>query len=179
VKAAAAVQRLGRTVAAHHGELQDVGGPVAGPPFHRPDQRVAHAPAAGGRVDPHRDQLHHAGLVARCTAGHAIGRVEAIQSDTASAIEAIEQIAGIVGRINEYQTVIAAAVEEQTATTAEMGRNVEQAAAGTHQIASTIAGVARATATTTDGVSQSQQAAAELAQMSGELHALCARFRLA
>jgi methyl-accepting chemotaxis protein len=105
-------------------------------------------------------------------------RVEAIQSDTARAVTAIEQIAEIVSRINEYQMVIAAAVEEQTATTSEMGRNVEQAAAGTHQIASNIAGVAQATATTTAGVSQSQRAAADLARMSAELHSLVAQFRV-
>jgi methyl-accepting chemotaxis protein len=105
-------------------------------------------------------------------------RVEAIQSDTAQAVTAIEQIADTVNRISQYQTVIAAAVEEQTATTAEMGRNVEQAAAGTVDIAVTIAGVAAATATTTTGVSQSRQAAVDLARMSGELNALCARFQL-
>jgi methyl-accepting chemotaxis protein len=37
------------------------------------------------------------------------GRVDAIQADTAEAVRAIERIAEIVGKINEYQTVIAAA----------------------------------------------------------------------
>ena len=105
-------------------------------------------------------------------------RVATIQTDTSSAVRAIEQIADIVARISEYQTMIAAAVEEQTATTNEMNRNVAQAAESSREIASNIAGVADAAATTTAGVNQSQQAATELARMSGELHSLVARFRL-
>ena len=49
-------------------------------------------------------------------------RIEAIQGDTAGAVEAIGQIAEIIGQINDYQTTIASAVEEQTATTNEMSR---------------------------------------------------------
>jgi methyl-accepting chemotaxis protein len=105
-------------------------------------------------------------------------RVNAIQSDTASAVRAIEQIAEIVGRISEYQTVIAAAVEQQSATTSEMGRGVEQAALGSREIAANIAGVAEAAATTTDGVSRSQRAATDLAHTSSKLHGLCQGFRI-
>ncbi len=104
-------------------------------------------------------------------------RVAAIQDDTADAAAAIERIVGIVGRISEYQTVIAAAVEQQTATTNEMNRNVAEAADNSRQIASNIAGVADAAATTTEGVSRSHRAAGRLAQMSNELHGLVARFR--
>ncbi|GAB3847360.1 methyl-accepting chemotaxis protein [Dactylosporangium cerinum] len=39
-------------------------------------------------------------------------RVRAIQTDTASAVESISEIARVIGRINEYQTTIASAVEE-------------------------------------------------------------------
>jgi methyl-accepting chemotaxis protein len=105
-------------------------------------------------------------------------RVAAIQDDTANAAAAIEQIVGIVSRISEYQTVIAAAVEQQTATTHEMNRNVAEAAENSRQIASNIAGVADAAAITTEGVSRSHRAAERLAHMSNELHGLVARFRL-
>ncbi|GIE84394.1 methyl-accepting chemotaxis protein [Actinoplanes regularis] len=105
-------------------------------------------------------------------------RVEAIQADTASAVEAIEQIAEIIERISKYQIMISAAVEEQTATTGEMGRNVTEAAATSRDIATTIAAVAQAAEITTTGVSRSQQAASDLARMGGELRALVSRFQL-
>jgi methyl-accepting chemotaxis protein len=105
-------------------------------------------------------------------------RVNTIQADTANAVGAIERIAEIVGRISDYQTVIAAAVEEQTATTQEMSRNVVEAANSSREIATSIAGVAAASATTTSGAGMSREAAADLAQIGGELHALVARFRL-
>ena len=39
----------------------------------------------------------------------------AIQGDTAAAVAAIEEIAAIIAQINDHQTTIASAVEEQTA----------------------------------------------------------------
>ncbi|GID98074.1 hypothetical protein Adi01nite_74860 [Amorphoplanes digitatis] len=105
-------------------------------------------------------------------------RVDAIQADTASAVEAIERIAEIIERISGYQTLIAASVEEQTATTGEMGRNVAEAADSSRDIATTIAAVAQAAEITTAGVGQSQQSAADLARMGGELRAIVARFQL-
>ncbi|WP_163276631.1 methyl-accepting chemotaxis protein, partial [Cellulomonas iranensis] len=56
-------------------------------------------------------------------------RIEAIQSDSRGAADAIREIAQIVGSINDYQMTIASAVEEQTATTNESGRNITEAAA--------------------------------------------------
>jgi methyl-accepting chemotaxis protein len=40
----------------------------------------------------------------------------------ARAITAIEEISRVIARISGFQTTIASAVEEQTATTAEMNR---------------------------------------------------------
>jgi methyl-accepting chemotaxis protein len=105
-------------------------------------------------------------------------RVAAIQTDTSDAVAAIQQIAGVINRINDYQTVIAAAVEEQTATTAEMSRNVALASDGSADIASNIAGVAMAATTTAGGAGQSQQAASALARVSADLRATVASFQL-
>jgi methyl-accepting chemotaxis protein len=104
-------------------------------------------------------------------------RVQAIQGDTAGAVEAIAEISTIIGRINDYQLTIASAVEEQSATTNEMNRNVAEAATGAGEIAQNISGVASAAQTTTAGVSEAQQAAAELARMSSELQELVGQFR--
>jgi methyl-accepting chemotaxis protein len=104
-------------------------------------------------------------------------RVDAIQADTAGATTAITEIATIIGQINDYQTTIASAVEEQGATTAEMNRSVTEAATGSGQIALNITGVAAAASTTTEGVAQTRVAAGDLARMSGELQTLVQRFR--
>jgi methyl-accepting chemotaxis protein len=104
-------------------------------------------------------------------------RVDAIQHDTAGATTAITDIAGIIAQINDYQTTIASAVEEQGATTAEMNRSVGEAATGTGEIASNINGVATAAAMTTEGVAQTRHAAGELAEMSAGLQVLVQRFR--
>ena len=105
-------------------------------------------------------------------------RIVAIQGSTAGAVDAIGQISEVIGRIHDYQTTIASAVEEQTATTNEMSRSVAEAATGSTEIAANIVGVAAAASSTTDGVAESQRAASELAQMSADLRTLVARFRV-
>src|SRR6266516_6756326 len=56
--------------------------------------------------------------------GHAsediVARVEAIQADTSNAVSSIGEIRNVIERINEMQTSVAGAVEEQSATTAEI-----------------------------------------------------------
>ncbi|HWS33291.1 MAG TPA: methyl-accepting chemotaxis protein [Actinoplanes sp.] len=105
-------------------------------------------------------------------------RVETIQTDTAGAVIAIEQISEVIGRISDFQTTIASAVEEQTATTAEMNRSVGEAASGTGEISRSITGVAQAAQNTSAGVVETQQAIAELARMSTELTTMVSRFRV-
>ena len=104
-------------------------------------------------------------------------RVEAIQGDTGGAVSAIGEIATIITSINDYQLTIASAVEEQTATTNEMARNVSEASTGSGEIATNISGVAAAASTTTEAVNQTLAAIGELARMSSELRTEVGRFR--
>jgi methyl-accepting chemotaxis protein len=104
-------------------------------------------------------------------------RVQAIQTDTQGAVDAITEITQVIGQINEYQTTIASAVEEQTATTNEMSRSVADAAASSGEIASTISGVAIASQTASAGVEDAKRAAAELARMGTELQTLVGNYR--
>ncbi|MQA33336.1 methyl-accepting chemotaxis protein, partial [Modestobacter roseus] len=103
-------------------------------------------------------------------------RVEAIQADTAGAVDAIGQISSVIGEINDFQATIAAAVEEQTATTNEMNRNVIEAASSSQSIASAITGLAAGTAETNQRVEEAQRSAEELSRMSDELQAAVNRF---
>jgi methyl-accepting chemotaxis protein len=105
-------------------------------------------------------------------------RVQIIQSDTAHAVAAIEEIAVIIGRISDYQNVIATSVEEQAVTTNEMGRNVGGAAGASTVIAENIVGVAGAAQLTAEGAARSQQAAVNLAKMSADLQSMVDAFRL-
>jgi methyl-accepting chemotaxis protein len=105
-----------------------------------------------------------------------VARVEAIQADTTNAIGAIGEIAAIITAINDYQLTISSAVEEQTATTNEMSRNVAEVAAGSDEISANITGVATAAESTTQSVAQTQTAAEQLARMAAELRMQVASF---
>ncbi|GAA4969784.1 methyl-accepting chemotaxis protein [Kineococcus glutinatus] len=104
-------------------------------------------------------------------------RVHAIQADTQGAAEAITAVTGVIGQIDQYQTTIAAAVEEQTATTAEMSRGIADAAGGSEQIAANIDAVAAVARTTQESVAESERAVGELDAVASELRTLVARFR--
>ena len=104
-------------------------------------------------------------------------KIEAIQGDTKGAVEAIAQIGQIINQINDIQNTIASAVEEQTATTSEIGRNVSEAAKGSSEIAQNIMGVAQAARSTTEGASNMQLSARELSQMAAALQNVVAHFK--
>jgi methyl-accepting chemotaxis protein len=104
-------------------------------------------------------------------------QVQAIQHDTNGAVTAIDEISEVIARISDFQTTIASAVEEQTATTAEMNRSVSEASTGTNQIAENITGVAESARTTSQGITETQQATQDLARMSSELTTLVSNFR--
>src|SRR3712207_6923616 len=55
-------------------------------------------------------------------------RVQSIQADTTAAVGSISQIVGVIREMNDHQTTIASAVEEQTAVTNELSRSVSSAA---------------------------------------------------
>jgi methyl-accepting chemotaxis protein len=108
--------------------------------------------------------------------GHRIG---AIQTDAKSAADAIQVISGIIGQVNDIASTIATAVEEQSATTSEMSRNVSEAAKGSGEVAKNITGVAQAAQSTSSGAADSQKAAQQLARMSTDLRELVGQFRVA
>lgn len=105
-------------------------------------------------------------------------RIEAIQEDSKASVEAIQKISQVINQINDISSTIASAVEEQTATTNEISRNVSEAAAGGSEIARNIVGVAGAAQETSRGATDSQKAASELARMANELERLVNQFRI-
>lgn len=113
------------------------------------------------------------------TATEDIGRrVEQIQLDTEAAVAAISAISGIIAQINDSQSAIASAVEEQTATTNEMGRNVHEAAGGAGRIAESVQRSAEDAATSSSVADEMVADIEDLAHRSDELRSLVERFHV-
>ena len=96
-------------------------------------------------------------------------RVEAIQADTAGAVDAIGQIATVIARDQRLPDHHRRAVEEQTATTNEMNRNVSEVADGASSVTETMNDVSTDVDRTAADVDSARTAARELDQLSGEL----------
>jgi methyl-accepting chemotaxis protein len=96
-------------------------------------------------------------------------KIAAIQTDTKGAVDAIGTIGAIIDQISDISNTIATAVEEQSATTDEMSRNVGAAAQGSAEITRNIAGVSEAAQSTTHGAADARKAAEQLSQLAGEL----------
>jgi methyl-accepting chemotaxis protein len=105
-------------------------------------------------------------------------KITAIQQDTKGAVDAIGSITGVITQVNEISGTIATAVEEQSATTNEMTRNVADAAKGSGEISQNIEGVAQAAQGTSNSAQESQKAANELAQMAEQLRELVGKFKI-
>ncbi len=81
-------------------------------------------------------------------------QIAEIQETTGTVVAAIGGIGGTIGRISEISTRIAAAIEEQSAATAEISRSIQLAAKGTHDVSGAIV---RVTATVGQTGSTSEQ----------------------
>ncbi|WP_106213912.1 methyl-accepting chemotaxis protein [Kineococcus rhizosphaerae] len=107
-----------------------------------------------------------------------VGRVNATQTDAASAAAAITEITEVIARIDGLQATIAAAVEEQSATTSEMVRNVTEVSTGSQEIAANISGIAASAEQTTSGATHTATTAGEVSRTATELNDLVASFTL-
>lgn len=102
-------------------------------------------------------------------------KIGAIQTDTKKAIDAIGGISQAVEKLNGISGVIAAAVEEQTATTNEISRVVIQSKRGVEAISGTIRTVSTAAGESQVSSSQTLEASKELAGLAEKLTALVKR----
>jgi methyl-accepting chemotaxis protein len=89
-------------------------------------------------------------------------QIATIQTEIGTTIEAIQRISRIVLEVNEISTSIASAVEQQTAATLEISRNVQQAANGTEEVSSNISGM-------TDDMDHTDGAAREMLEAADAL----------
>jgi methyl-accepting chemotaxis protein len=105
-------------------------------------------------------------------------KIDAIQEDTKGAVDAVIKIGAVISKISHISSTIAAAVEEQTATTNEIGRNVSEAASSSEVIAKNISSVTSMAESTNKGVQDNQRAAIELARMASGLQNLVGQFKI-
>ncbi len=92
--------------------------------------------------------------------------VSEIQSETRTAVTGIADIGKVISQLEQTSTAIAAAMEEQGATTQEVARNVTEAASGTQEVSTSIAGVTQASQEAGTASSQVTSAADELSKQS-------------
>jgi len=105
-------------------------------------------------------------------------KITAIQEDTKRAVDSIGSITNVINQINDISSTIATAVEEQSATTNEMSRNVLEAAKGSGEISHNIQGVATAADSTSQGAQDTLKAAKQLTEVARQLRNLVDLFKL-
>ena len=103
-------------------------------------------------------------------------RISDIQTDTDSAVDAIESIGNIIDKISNIQSAIAVAIDEQSSVTQEISRSIVQTADGSEAISSLIEGVAEKARSNQRASDDVNKAAVELSDMAVQLQQLVARF---
>ncbi|PWJ55793.1 methyl-accepting chemotaxis protein [Quadrisphaera granulorum] len=104
-------------------------------------------------------------------------KIDAIQKTTALAVERIAEISSVIGTIHEKQLTISSAVEEQSATTAEMARNVTDISSQSTSIAQAIAAVVETSNQTKGAASTASSSSRELSELSVSMRDNLAQFR--
>ena len=108
--------------------------------------------------------------------GQITAQIAEIRASTENAISAITTITRTVERFDGISASIAAAIEEQSATTREIARNVQQAASGSIEVTSNIVGVSRAAEETAAAAAQVRGTSSELSRQADVLGHEVGRF---
>lgn len=117
-------------------------------------------------------------------------RVATIQETSGDAVQTMTEIGTVVARVNDASRTIAAAVEEQSATTREIAqsvaqtasaadvvaRNVAESSSATQEIAENIARVDVTARETSDSAAAAERTGANLSALAGELNTIVGHF---
>ncbi|WP_158580710.1 methyl-accepting chemotaxis protein [Cellulomonas rhizosphaerae] len=104
--------------------------------------------------------------------------IAAVQADANATEAGIGEVSTVIAQANDYQATIAAAVEQQSATTAEMGRSLTDAASGADSIARSVSTVAHTAGETRTNADKTAQAAVDLRGTAERLTAAVATFSM-
>ncbi len=103
-------------------------------------------------------------------------QVANIQRETAAAVIAIARIAHTIDKIGEITTALAAAIEEQQASTNEIARTVQDVANGTQAVCDAVQGVSQAAANTGGAAATVHGTASDVTRQSVVLNTEVDRF---
>jgi methyl-accepting chemotaxis protein len=103
-------------------------------------------------------------------------QISAVQDGTNAAVRAIGTISAVIGEMGEISASVASAVQQQTAATGEIARNVEQAATGTETVSSNIASVEQAARETGAAAEQINASSSDLSQQAEYLRGEVRKF---
>ncbi|AGZ38516.1 methyl-accepting chemotaxis sensory transducer [Actinoplanes friuliensis DSM 7358] len=95
--------------------------------------------------------------------------VGVIQNDSETAVTAIGEIRGVIGRVAEFQHTIAAAVEEQSLTTAELNRMTAGITGEMRRVAGAASAVAGLARSTSEAADTSRRVVVEMQRLGGDL----------
>jgi methyl-accepting chemotaxis protein len=118
---------------------------------------------------------HLAGQTAKATTDIST-RISHIQNAAYKASGSIKAITGTIGAIDNANSAIASAIQQQSAATQEIVQAVHQASIGTHEVTSNMAGVAQAAEHTGQAAVQLLSSSSELSQQATNLHREVDRF---
>ncbi|MEU4244645.1 methyl-accepting chemotaxis protein [Actinoplanes sp. NPDC026619] len=104
-------------------------------------------------------------------------KILAIQEMTSGTASAIASITEVIAQIDDGQRTIAAAVEQQSATTELMSRNVGEVSAAAGEISGTVTNITRSTEATAEGANTTRTSAEVVSTAAGEIETLMGRFR--
>lgn len=96
-------------------------------------------------------------------------KIQDMQTAATGSIEAVETITAQISGITERSEGIAAAAEEQQATTQEIARNVAEAATGTGEVTASMAGIAEASNAAGKASAEVKDAASMLSEQTRSL----------
>jgi methyl-accepting chemotaxis protein len=104
------------------------------------------------------------------------GQIETIQSSTAGAVRDVADVTATIDEMKESTTLIAAAVEEQDATTKDISRSVQDASRGTTEVADNLTGTLTSARTVGDAAGQVLGASADMARQATQMRDALAAF---
>lgn len=118
-------------------------------------------------------------------------RIEGIQNSTGGAVEAVKEIGDVISHINEVSRTIAAAVEQQSASTKQIAENVSQTAAASESVSRGVAESATASQEitvninevnqvlrqTTEGAQRSRQSGESLNSLAQHMEQVVSQFK--
>ncbi len=105
-------------------------------------------------------------------------KVQAIRGDSGAVAESIKSIASIISDIDQTQAGMASAIEQQTATTAEISRTLNEAAMGGGEIAGSITIVAEKANQSNRNLKSTQNEIQAISILASELRKQVSQFKV-